>query len=108
MNERYWLQRSRINWALSGDNNTRYFHATAVARKRCNSINAILFEMGHWVTEPKEITRLFVNHFMGIYTKRATTNIRDSFDTSLLTQLPKLQLFLHEGLQAEPSDLEIK
>lgn len=38
MQERYWHQRARLNWALFGDRNTKFFHAIAVTRKRRNSI----------------------------------------------------------------------
>lgn len=108
MNEYYWFQRARVNWILSGDNNTRYFHATAVARKRRNAINAIQSDIGNWVAEPKEITRMFVAHFKSIYRKRATSTISQSFPLELLAQLPKIPSYMTDSLDSDPSELEIK
>lgn len=69
MNKAYWKQRARIDWMISGDNNSRFFHAMAVSRKRRNQINAILNERDEWETSQTGITRLFVAHFKAIYTK---------------------------------------
>lgn len=32
--EKYWQQRSRINWLCAGDQNTKFFHSTTVRRRR--------------------------------------------------------------------------
>jgi hypothetical protein len=34
----YWKQRGKINWATLGEENTRFFHATATIRHNKNSI----------------------------------------------------------------------
>lgn len=52
MNEEYWRQRARINWMVAGDNNSKFFHAMAVSRKRRNQINALLVDGDHWETCP--------------------------------------------------------
>ena len=36
-----WHQTLRISWMKEGDKNTRFFHKTAVGRKRRNSIQRI-------------------------------------------------------------------
>lgn len=36
--ETYWQQRSRVQWFIQGDLNTRFFHVTASSRKRRNTI----------------------------------------------------------------------
>ena len=68
MQEYYWHQRSRINWALFGDSNTKFYHASATTRKRRNSITAIQNSDGEWETGVKEIRSAFITHFRGIYT----------------------------------------
>ncbi|TYI86331.1 hypothetical protein E1A91_D04G058000v1, partial [Gossypium mustelinum] len=46
--ERYWAQRSRVQWLKGGDRNTKYFHAKATGRLKKNSIEKIKDENGNW------------------------------------------------------------
>lgn len=55
MEEQYWYQRARVQWALFGDQNSRFFHATAVTRNKRNYITALLDEQERWITEETEI-----------------------------------------------------
>lgn len=41
MLEYYWHQWSRIKWAIFGDGNTKFFHASTVSRNRRNAIRAL-------------------------------------------------------------------
>ena len=45
--EVYWKQRSKANWLLAGDKNTKIFHAKASARKQKNKIWGVLDEEGN-------------------------------------------------------------
>lgn len=67
MHEWLWKQRSRINWIAEGDCNSRFFHATAVARKRRNTIRAVQLQDGTWETSEKGIRRAFQDQFGDIY-----------------------------------------
>ncbi|KAK8698074.1 hypothetical protein V6N13_114205 [Hibiscus sabdariffa] len=43
-----WRQKSRSDWALHGDRNTRYFHRRAVNRKQRNKITVLKLPDGTW------------------------------------------------------------
>lgn len=32
--EKYWIQRSRVNWIKCGDKNTKFFHQSNLQRRR--------------------------------------------------------------------------
>ncbi|KAL7241693.1 hypothetical protein ACSBR1_014311 [Camellia fascicularis] len=41
-----WLQKSRLDWRMKGDQNTRYFHTIASCRQNRNLLNSITVEGG--------------------------------------------------------------
>ncbi|XP_028107063.1 uncharacterized protein LOC114306090 [Camellia sinensis] len=42
MMEWAWLQKSRLDWNMKGDRNTRFFHVMATSRKNRNALNSII------------------------------------------------------------------
>lgn len=103
-----WAQRSRINWAISGDRNTRFFHASVVARNRRNSIRSIQNSEGVWLTEEKEILQAFITHFKQIYQKGTRTSVFNIYPAELLQSLPKIPPIFLTSIEALPSNLEIQ
>ncbi|KAJ9183601.1 hypothetical protein P3X46_007430 [Hevea brasiliensis] len=49
LEEMYWFQKSRINWLLNGDKNTRFFHAKTAQRKQKNHILSIKDSRGQGI-----------------------------------------------------------
>ncbi|KAL4295344.1 hypothetical protein GQ457_12G013630 [Hibiscus cannabinus] len=47
--ERYWRQRSRVQWLKAGDRNTAFFHARANGRRKKNMVKGITDKEGVWV-----------------------------------------------------------
>ncbi|GJR84433.1 RNA-directed DNA polymerase, eukaryota [Tanacetum coccineum] len=59
---RDYLQKAKIQWAIEGYENSKFFHGI-INRKRANlSVKGILVE-GDWVDEPSSIKDEFRNHF---------------------------------------------
>ncbi|KAJ0454037.1 putative RNA-directed DNA polymerase [Helianthus annuus] len=60
-------QRSRVNWAKCGDENSKFFHAMVNCRKASNRIHGLEVD-GSWVSKPnqvkKEIFRFFRSKFV--------------------------------------------
>ncbi|OMO91045.1 Endonuclease/exonuclease/phosphatase [Corchorus capsularis] len=67
MEERFWHQRSRLNWIMYGDRNTRFFHSTTVQRRRRNSISRIKNNDGVWLTEKDDIRGFIVESYKELF-----------------------------------------
>ncbi|KAH9684395.1 reverse transcriptase domain-containing protein [Citrus sinensis] len=69
-----WLQRftrakrAKSLWLREGDQNTRYFHASASARKRQNSLGNLRNDQGEWCANSDEVDALIVDYFKGLFT----------------------------------------
>nr|GEV67311.1 RNA-directed DNA polymerase, eukaryota [Tanacetum cinerariifolium] len=56
------MQKEKIQWAIEGDENSKYFHGI-VNRKRVNlSVKGIMVD-GEWVDEPRRVKEEFRSHF---------------------------------------------
>lgn len=67
-------QKSKLNWQLNGEKNTRLFHRAIAKRKSKNSITSIM--VGSTVyTTPSDIKHAFFNHFKNLLAKGSTTKV---------------------------------
>ncbi|XP_028079425.1 uncharacterized protein LOC114281174 [Camellia sinensis] len=57
-----WLQKSRLNWALKGDKNTRFFHIMSRSRQNRNDINSVKVR-DVVLDDPSEVNSRVYNHF---------------------------------------------
>lgn len=92
-----------------GDQNTRFFHMTAVVRRRRNRIQAIQTAEGDWIVKEDQIRKLFVNHYKVIYKKdpqEISIPIRQFVDSieGEIIKIPQVQM---EGLERNPTPTEI-
>lgn len=55
-------QKARINWAIEGDENSRYFHSVINSRRRNGSIRGIKSN-GLWIDEPAAVKNAFREYF---------------------------------------------
>ncbi|XP_028072632.1 uncharacterized protein LOC114274845 [Camellia sinensis] len=62
MLEWMWQQKSRVNWTLKGDKNTRFFHVMASCRQNRNAINSISVN-GVTHVDPVKIKHEALLHF---------------------------------------------
>ena len=73
--ETMWHQRSRVQWMMLGDRNTRYFHSKASDRKRKNAISRIMDENGNWHETKEGIANVAVSYFEKLYTTSYPSHI---------------------------------
>lgn len=59
----FWYQRARQDLLKFGDRNTRYFHTSAVIRKRRNNIVMLEDDQGAQVVDPVATRSMTVNYF---------------------------------------------
>ncbi|KAL4296842.1 hypothetical protein GQ457_12G018520 [Hibiscus cannabinus] len=64
--EREWIQKSRLNWAVAGDRNTKFFHLVASARRRSNFIGSVKVG-GVLYNNSAEVKMAIETHFKNIY-----------------------------------------
>jgi hypothetical protein len=64
--ETLWRQKSRIRELKEGEQNTKFFHRTTIARRTHNKILKIQDQDGIKRKSHKEIENILVNHFQGI------------------------------------------
>nr|GFB23308.1 RNA-directed DNA polymerase, eukaryota [Tanacetum cinerariifolium] len=55
-------QKSRINWDIEGDENSKFFHGIINQRRRTNAIHGIMRD-GSWTTDPNLVKDTFLNFF---------------------------------------------
>ncbi|KAK8715889.1 hypothetical protein V6N13_043214 [Hibiscus sabdariffa] len=62
--EELWRQKSRNDWAVIGDCNTRYFHRRAICRKQKRQISSLKLPNGEWCSN-EAIILVEAAHFFG-------------------------------------------
>ncbi|XP_071700221.1 uncharacterized protein [Rutidosis leptorrhynchoides] len=72
-------QKSRVRWAIDGDENSRFFHTVVKSRQSFNAIKGINID-GCWVTNPAAIKLSASNFFAGRFKSDCTC--RPSFTSS--------------------------
>ena len=65
--ELYWMQRGRLNWLCSGDQNTAYFHRSASARKKKNFVEKLKDDHGTWLEEEAQLSGLASAYFSHLF-----------------------------------------
>lgn len=61
-----WLQKSRLDWTLKGDRNTKFFHSIANGRHNRNLLNSLYID-GACVNEPARIKSEVFNYFEKVF-----------------------------------------
>jgi hypothetical protein len=90
----YWRQRAKNHWYKDGDKNTKFFHASATARKKANRILSLKDDTGTKVTNIDALCSVAKNYFVDIFQSKPShmapviDNIRQTIsdeDNILLT-----------------------
>lgn len=86
-------QKSRETWLKEGDGNTKFFHASLLARRRLNQVHAIKKDH-EWLFEPDQISKYFIKNFQQLF-KSENPCINDplrDLEVNCITQEDNLDL----------------
>nr|GEX74538.1 RNA-directed DNA polymerase, eukaryota, reverse transcriptase zinc-binding domain protein [Tanacetum cinerariifolium] len=67
-------QKSKINWAIEGDENSRFFHGMLNKKRNQLNIRGIMVN-GDWIDNPFEVKHEFFNHFWDRFANSEDTRI---------------------------------
>nr|GFB20996.1 RNA-directed DNA polymerase, eukaryota [Tanacetum cinerariifolium] len=62
------FQKSKIKWAIEGDENSKFFHGI-INKKRSQLAIRGVFDKGIWCTNPGKVKEAFFNHFEARFKK---------------------------------------
>ncbi|KAL4289744.1 hypothetical protein GQ457_14G000690 [Hibiscus cannabinus] len=72
--ESLWFQRSRTEWILEGDRNTKYYHRVTKSRERQKKCFTIKLGNGQWCLNPSLIREEVVNYFKEVFRSTAVSD----------------------------------
>ncbi|KAL5743553.1 hypothetical protein ACOSQ2_026669 [Xanthoceras sorbifolium] len=65
--ELYWKQRSRVDWLLAGDKNSKFFHRRATARKKKNMISSLVDGRGIRRESEQGMSNVVLDYFSDLF-----------------------------------------
>lgn len=84
--ESYWKQRAKLFWLREGDDNTRFFHSSATARKKANKIKMLVVDDGVSCEDQEGMSTIVLNYFTKLFTENEVTlNQMNSSSPRLVT-----------------------
>lgn len=104
--EKYWRQRSRVQWLKEGDRNSAFFHRKASNRKAKNTIKGLNDEQGNWRNEPPEIKRLLLKYLQHISTAEQVD--RNAIDVVMEAIPCRVTKEMNDDFQRQYTNEEIK
>lgn len=77
--EELWSMKSKYNWLIQRDRNTRFFHTFAPIRRRRNRVLCLKNNQGNWVHDENEIVALIRNGFINLFSTREVSAPRNAW-----------------------------
>nr|GEV07230.1 RNA-directed DNA polymerase, eukaryota [Tanacetum cinerariifolium] len=78
MESKEYLQKSKIKWAIEGDENSKFFHGL-INKKRSQLAIRGVFVDGIWCTNPNKVKEAFFKHFEARFKKPVNHRLKINF-----------------------------
>nr|GEZ75771.1 RNA-directed DNA polymerase, eukaryota [Tanacetum cinerariifolium] len=78
MESKEYLQKSKIRWAIEGDENSKFFHGL-INKKRSQLAIRGVFVDGIWCTNPNKVKEAFFKHFEARFKKPVNHRLKINF-----------------------------
>lgn len=73
--ENYWFQQSRSKWLMMADCNTKFFHQSAIIKRRRNRISSLLGPDDIWIYDDLNLQNLVSDFFKNLYQSAGLENV---------------------------------
>ncbi|GLT77972.1 hypothetical protein SLA2020_495240 [Shorea laevis] len=84
LEEDLWFMKSRTNWILDGDRNSRFFHITTLKHRSYNKIVGLKNAVGVWTYEPHEISSICKSYFLELFSSSLLHSFSNSYQMANL------------------------
>nr|GEW53090.1 RNA-directed DNA polymerase, eukaryota [Tanacetum cinerariifolium] len=72
------MQKSKVRWAIEGDENSKYFHCIINKKQSQLEIRGVFHE-GNWLTDPSLVKKAFLDHYESRFKKPTTAGLKHNF-----------------------------
>ena len=90
--ETFWFQKSRVDAIRDGDRNTRYFHLSAIIKRRRNKIEALQNAEGVWESNPEVVKSMVLNYYTSLFTDSSHSVIQSNLPSNCFPLLKNAQV----------------
>ncbi|GKV08919.1 hypothetical protein SLEP1_g20489 [Rubroshorea leprosula] len=101
-----WFLKSRSDWIVDGDKNSRFFHITTMRHRSRNRILGLYNPEGVWITDSMHLKFMVTNYFSTLFSSTAPHSFHDSYD--LIRTTTPYSLDISDDLAMPPSLFEIR
>jgi ribonuclease HI len=104
--QEFWALKSRVNWLIDGDRNTKFFHISTLVRRRRNKILCLKDGSGYWCSQAHEVEDMVQLFFKSLFQTSHSSSLeaQDFLPTTIIN----ISSADSDALSSPISDDEIK
>lgn len=82
--ETHWIMKSRCDWIVKGDRNTKFFHKSVVIKRKQRKIVCLNDDVGNEINEPAEIGKHIIEFFAKLFCTEQVVCVGGQKETNLI------------------------